>query len=239
MNSKFTVNCQECSLSELCIPKSLSASEMDIVDAEIKRAEPLHKNNHIFSSGDTFTSLYAVRSGAIKSFSIDDKGEEHVIGFFMPGEIIGLDAIDTGIHSHSAKALETSSICEIPYDQVEHLSRKISKLQSHMYRLLSREIREDQELQLLLSKKTAEERIGTFLLTLSSRYKQRHLSATSFRLPMPRTDIANYLGLAVETVSRVLTRLQKQEILSVEGKEVEILDHKKLCLVSHADCSSP
>lgn len=238
MNGKFAVSCQECSLSELCIPKSLSVSEMDIVDAEIKRAEPLQKNNLVFNNGDQFTSLYAVRSGAVKSFSIDEKGEEHVVGFFLPGELIGLDAIDSGVHTHSAKALETSSICEIPYHQVEILSSKISKLQSHMYRLLSREIRADQELQLLLSKKTAEERIGAFLLNLSGRYKQRHLSATSFRLPMPRTDIANYLGLAVETVSRVLTRLQNHNILSVEGKEVGILDHKRLCLASHADCSN-
>lgn len=211
---------------------------MDIVDATIKRSEPLQKNKTIFEDGDKFQSLYAVRSGAIKSFSIDDKGEEHVIGFFLPGELIGLDAIDSGIHSHAAKALETSSICEIPYEQVEYLSSKISKLQQHMFRLLSREIHDDQELQLLLSKKTADERIGAFLLNLSARYKQRQLSPTAFRLPMPRTDIANYLGLAVETVSRVLTRLQDQKILAVDGKEVEILDHQKLCHVSHADCSS-
>jgi len=238
MKNQFTISCQACSLSELCIPKSLSTSEMDIVDATIKRSEPLQKNKTVFENGDKFTSLYAVRSGAIKSFSIDDKGAEHVVGFFLPGELLGLDAIDTGIHSHAAKALETSSICEIPYDQVEYLSGKISKLQKHMFRLLSREIHEDQELQLLLSKKTADERIGAFLLNLSARYKQRQLSPTSFRLPMPRTDIANYLGLAVETVSRVLTRLQDQKVLSVDGKEVEILDHQKLCHVSHIDCTN-
>ncbi|MBL4682613.1 MAG: fumarate/nitrate reduction transcriptional regulator Fnr [Pseudomonadales bacterium] len=238
MKNQFTVSCQACSLSELCIPNSLSTSEMDIVDATIKRAEPIQKNKSIFEDGDKFLSLYAVRSGAIKSFSIDEKGEEHVIGFYLPGELIGLDAIDTGIHNHTAKALETSSICEIPYEQVEYLSGKISKLQKHMFRLLSREIHEDQELQLLLSKKTADEKIGAFLINLSARYKQRQLSPTSFRLPMPRTDIANYLGLAVETVSRVLTRLQDQLILSVDGKEVEILDAQKLCQVSHMDCSN-
>ena len=236
-NQKFIVSCQECSLSALCIPKSLSVDEMDQVDAEIKRAKPLQKNGSIFDMGDTFKSLYAVRSGAFKSYSIDESGEEHVVGFFLPGELIGLDAIHMGTHPTSAKALETSTLCEIPYDQMETLSGKIHNLQSHMYRVLSSEIREDQELQMLLGKKTADEKIGSFLLNLSRRYQQRHLSGTLFRLPMARTDIGNYLGLAVETVSRVLTRMQQQDILKVEGKDVEILDTHQLCHVAHNDCS--
>ena len=234
--TKFQVSCQQCSLSALCIPKSLSNEEMDEVDATIKRAKPLQKGTSIFTSGDTFGSLYAVRSGAFKSFSIDEAGDEHVVGFFLPGELIGLDAIDDNFHPTSAKALETSTLCEIPFSEIENLSAKIHNLQSHMFRLLSREIREDQELHMLLGKKTADERIGTFLLNLSSRYKQRQLSATLFRLPMARTDIANYLGLAVETVSRVLTRLQHQKILSVEGKDVEIINHQQLCVVAHSEC---
>ncbi len=232
-NEKFVVSCQHCSLNALCIPHSLTMKEMDIIDTMIKRAKPLHKNNRIFETGDPFNSVFAVRSGAFKSFSIDESGEEHVVGFFLPGELIGLDAIDGSTHENTVKALETSSSCEIPFHQIENLSAKIPNLQRHMYRLLSREIREDQELQLLLGKKTAEERIGTFLLNLSQRYQQRHLSATLFRLPMARTDIANYLGLAVETVSRNITRLQTQGILKVEGKDVEILDHKRLHHVAH------
>lgn len=234
--SNFTVSCQHCGLSAICIPTSLTDEELDIVDSEIKRAKPLHKNNTVFDAGDKFHSLYAVRSGAFKAYSIDESGEEHVVGFYLPGELIGLDAIDTAKHPTAAKALETSTVCELPYDQMEVLSSQIHNLQSHMYRLLSKEIREDQELQLLLSKKTAEERIGTFLLNLSNRHKRRHLSATLFRLPMARTDIANYLGLAVETVSRVLTRLQAQEVLKVDGKNLEILDHHQLCVIAHADC---
>jgi CRP/FNR family transcriptional regulator len=235
-NPKFVISCQQCSLNAICIPKTLSEQEMDVVDAEIKRAKPLQKNSGIFETGDKLASLFAVRSGAFKTFSIDESGEEHVVGFFLPGELLGLDAIDTGSHPTSAKALETSTLCEIPYNQIESLSSKIHNLQSHMFRLLSHEIREDQELQMLLGKKTADERIGAFLLNLSTRYKQRHLSPTLFRLPMARTDIANYLGLAVETVSRVLTRLQAQKILRVEGKEVEILDHHQLCVVAHHEC---
>lgn len=231
--SKFTISCQDCGLNALCLPYSLTMDEIDVVDKSFKRGKPFQKNQLIYEVGRPFSSLYAVRSGAIKTYSIDDTGEEHVIGFYLPGEIFGLDAIDSKSHESCAKALETSAICEMPYDRMDELSSKIHNLQTHMYRLLSREIREDQELQLLLSKKTAEERIGVFLLNLSARYSQRKLSPTSFRLPMARTDIGNYLGLAVETVSRVFTRMQNNEILHVEGKEVQILDHRRLCEVAH------
>lgn len=234
--NKFVVSCRQCQLNALCFPHSLTFDEMDEVDDVVKRGKPLQRGQELFITGDEFTSLYAVRSGSIKAYNIDENGDEQVIGFFLPGEILGLDAIDTRKHVSSAKALETTSICEIPFSQVQALSSKIQNLQNHMYRILSREIREDQELQMLLGKKTAEERIGSFLMNLSLRYKQRSLSSTRFRLPMARTDIGNYLGLAVETVSRVFTRLQNGNVLKVEGKEVEILDRSYLCKISNNDC---
>jgi len=214
------------------MPHSLSEKEVEIVDAALKRSKPIQRNKTVFEAGDKFSSLYTVRSGAVKTFSVDREGDEHVIGFYLPGEMFGLDAINSGHHISSAKALETTAVCEIPFNRLEELSRRIPSMQSHMYRLLSHEISEDQQLQLLLGKKTAEERIGSFLLGLSSRYRQRHLSPTSFRLPMARTDIGNYLGLAVETVSRIFTRLQKNDILKVDGKEVCILDHHRRCEIA-------
>lgn len=230
---KFTVSCQQCGLSELCIPNSLTFDEIDEVDSIVKRGKPLQRGEHLYHEGEPFKSLYAVRSGSMKVFSIDDEGDEQVIAFYLPGEILGMDAIDTGRHISTAKAMETSSVCEIPYDSMEDLSAEIRNLQVHMYKLLSREIRIDQELQMLLAKKTAEEKISAFLMNLSVRYEQRHLSSTRFRLPMARSDIANYLGLAVETVSRIFTRLQTAGVLKVEGKEVEILNRKYLCGISH------
>jgi len=235
MNAKasFTVSCQNCGLNELCLPHTLSVDEMDEVDSIVKRGKPLQRGEYLFHAGDDFSSLFAVRSGSIKVFSIDDEGEEQVIAFYLPGEILAMDAIDSARHISAARALETSSVCEIPYQDVEKLSANIQNLQVHMYKLLSREIRIDQELQMLLAKKTSEERIGAFLMNLSMRYEQRRLSATRFRLPMARSDIANYLGLAVETVSRVFTRLQTMGVLKVEGKEIEILDRHSLCDIAH------
>ena len=189
----------------------------------------------MFEDGQQFTSLYAVRSGAIKAYSADQNGEEQVIGFYLPGELFGLDAIHNDAYVCSAKALETSAVCELPFAQVTELSAKIHNLQAHMYKTLSKEINIDQQFHRLLSKKTAEERISTFLQNLSERYQRRKLSPTSFRLPMSRTDIGNYLGLAVETVSRVFTRLQQNGILKVDGKELQILDLGKLCDIAHSE----
>tara|TARA_B100000497_G_C7677807_1_gene409685 strand:- start:240 stop:920 length:681 start_codon:yes stop_codon:yes gene_type:complete len=219
----------------ICVPQSLTPEEIDLVDSKVQRGRAVQRNKHVFEDGQQFTSLYAVRSGAIKAYSVDQNGEEQVIGFYLPGELFGLDAIHNDAYVCSAKALETSAVCELPYAQVTELSAKIHNLQAHMYKTLSKEINTDQQFHRLLSKKTAEERISTFLQNLSERYQRRKLSPTSFRLPMSRTDIGNYLGLAVETVSRVFTRLQQNGILKVDGKELQILDLGKLCDIAHSE----
>src|SRR5690606_16842630 len=138
-------------------------------------------------------------------------------------------------HSNSAKALETAAVCEIPFEKLEWLSAKIPSLQRHFFQLMSREIQADQQLIMLLSKKSAEERIAALLISISTRHGKRGLSPLRFRLPMSRNDIGNFLGLAVETVSRVFTRLQKQEVILVDGKEVEILNMQGLCNLSSSD----
>lgn len=232
--SEFTISCQQCGLNDLCLPHTLTNEEIEKVDSIIKRRKPLKRGDYLYNTGDEFSSIYAVRSGSIKAFTIDTEGEEQVVGFYLPGELLGLDAIDSKVHLSTAKSMETTSVCEIPFDSIEDLSASIRNLQVHMYRLLSREIRVDQELQMLLAKKSAEERISAFLMNLSLRYQQRRLSSTHFRLPMARSDIGNYLGLAVETVSRTLTRLQTTGVLMVEGKEVEILDLNALCNIAHS-----
>lgn len=234
MTSNYTVSCGHCGLAELCIPHTLTRQEIERVDSIIKRHKPLHKGDDLYREGDSFSCLYAVRSGSFKVYTMEEDGSEQVIAFYLPGEILGMDAIDRKVHISNAKSMETSAVCEIPYDEVEHLSGKIHNLQVHLYRLLSREIRIDHELQLLLAKKTAEERLGVFLMNLSARYARRHLSPTHFRLPMSRADISAYLGLAVETVSRILTRMQAQGVLKVKGRDVEILDTHALCALAHS-----
>lgn len=235
MSKTHNVTCHACTLNVICLPQSLTPDEIDLVDAKVQRGRPVQRNKSVFEEGQKFTSLYAVRSGAVKAYSVDQEGEEQVIGFYLPGELFGLDAIHSETYVSSAKALETSAVCELPFQQVSELSSHIHNLQVHMYKTLSKEINEDQQFHRLLSKKTAEERIATFLQNLSERYQKRKLSPTNFRLPMSRTDIGNYLGLAVETVSRVFTKLQQNETLKVDGKELQILDMRKLCDIAHTE----
>ena len=233
MSTEFAVSCQQCGLKELCLPNNLSVEEMEELDSRVKRSKPMQRGDYLFEPGDKFKSVYAIRSGSMKVYSTNKEGNEQVIGFYLPGELLGLDAIDSQVHSSSAVALETASICEIPFDSIDELSKNIHNLQTHMYRLLSREIRQDQELQMLLAKNTAEVRIAAFLMNLSLRFEQRKLSSNCFRLPMARTEIGNFLGLAVETVSRVFTRFQKSGVISADGKEIETLDRSTLCHMAH------
>lgn len=239
--SPLNRGCNECSLSKLCLPIAVNQEEIDRLEDIIKQGRILNRGEYIFKQGTPFASCFAVRSGAIKTYSLSEEGEEQVNGFYLPGEIIGLDGINTNSYSCSAKALERTSVCEIPLDKLESLATQIPTLQHHFFQLMSREIQESRQLSMLLSKNTAEERIASLLLNLSSRFKRRKLSSTEFRLPMPRNDIGNYLGLAVETVSRVFTRFQNKGYITVQGREVTINDLEALQQVLRPDtpCINP
>ncbi|MBB6521408.1 fumarate/nitrate reduction transcriptional regulator Fnr [Pseudoteredinibacter isoporae] len=229
------VSCGDCRLNSICLPISVHVDELDKLDEIIQRGRPLHKGDYLYHANDPFTSVYAVRSGTIKSIRITNDGEEQVTGFHLPGEILGMDGIAQNVHTNSAIALETTAVCEIPFARMEELSIKIPSLQRHFFQLMSQEITADQQLITLLSKNSAEERVASMLLSISTRNHRRHLSATLFRLAMSRADMGNYLGLTVETVSRVLSRFQKQGVLSVDKKEIEILDMDGLRKAARAD----
>ena len=218
------ISCGECRMKSLCLPLALEIEDVDKLDNIVQRGRPYQKDEYIYRSGDEFYSVYAVRSGAIKAFTVNDEGIEQVTGFYLPGEVFGMDGIAHTNHVSSAMSLETSSVCEIPFHRLEELSIALPTLQRHFFQLMSKEITNDQHLLTLLSKNSAEERVATLLISISARNAQRNLSGIRFRLPMSRADIGNYLGLTVETVSRVLSRFQKQNLLKVDKKEIEILD---------------
>jgi CRP/FNR family transcriptional regulator len=225
---EYRTHCSNCRLSTLCLPFTLGDREIDQLDTIIQRGRPLQRNDHLYRQGDRFRAVFAVRSGTLKAYRTTDDGREQVTGFYFPGEILGMDGISNNTHASSAKALETAAICEIPFDSLERLSSTLPQLQRHLFQLLSREITEDQQLITLLSKSSADQRVSAMLLSISARNARRGLSATSFRLSMSRIDIGNYLGLTVETVSRVLGRLQKSGVIAVSNKEIEIVDHAAL-----------
>ena len=224
----FQVNCGNCRLNAICLPLALESDDIAQLDEIIQRSKPLQKSQHLYREGDGFQSVYAVRSGTLKAYKTTDDGREQVTGFYFPGEILGMDGISNNTHASSAKALETAAICEIPFSSLEKLSSMMPNLQRHFFQLMSREITEDQQLITLLSKNSADQRVASLMLSISTRNARRKLSATQFRLPMSRVDIGNYLGLTVETVSRVFSRMQKMHTLRVDNKEIEILDIEAL-----------
>lgn len=232
LHTTHQAHCKDCSLASLCLPLSLNLEDMDALDQIVKRGRPLKKGEFLFRQGDVFNSVFAVRSGALKTFSLSDAGEEQITGFHLPSELVGLSGMDTEIYPVSAQSLETTSVCEIPFERLDELSILLPQLRRQLMRVMSREIRDDQQMMMLLSKKTADERIATFLVNLSARFRARGFSPNQFRLAMSRNEIGNYLGLAVETVSRVFTRFQQNQLLEAEGKSVHILDPIELCALA-------
>lgn len=232
------VACGNCSLATLCLPFGLDSADVDHLDSIVERAKPLQKGTTLFSPGDTFKSIYVVKTGAIKTFTQTPSGDEHILGFHLPGEILGFDAIQDDTHGCFAKALETTAICEVPFEKLEHLSSSVPGLNHQMLRLMSKEVSDEAQMISLLNNSTAEERLASFLLSLSERFKRRGFSASEFFLPMSRQEIGSYLGLALETVSRLFTRFQEQGILAVDRKHVEILniEHIHTILKHHTPC---
>lgn len=226
------VHCKDCSLAGLCLPLSMDLEDMEGLDDIVKRGRPLKKGDYLFRQGDTFDAVFALRSGALRTFSVSDAGDEQITGFHLPSELVGMSGMDDEAYPVSAQALETTSVCEIPFEKLDELSVQLPQLRRQLMRIMSREIRDDQQMMLLLSKKTADERIATFLVNLSARFRARGFSAHQFRLSMSRSEIGNYLGLAVETVSRVFTRFQQNGLIAAEGKEIHILAPIELCALA-------
>jgi len=226
--SKRKIACKDCSLFQICLPVGISGEELERLEQIIQRRRPVKRGDHLYHGGEPFRSIYAVRSGSIKSYVPTESGNEQVTGFHLPGELLGLDAISPKVYPCSAKALETTSVCEIPYEQFELLSIELPVLHRQLISLMSKEIFEEQSHTVLLGKKSAEERLAAYLFSISSRYHRRGFSASEFYLSMSRNDIGNYLGLAVETVSRMFTRFQAEGLLDVERKHIIIHDLARL-----------
>lgn len=234
-----SVSCGDCRLGELCLPIALDAAEITHLDEIVKRGRALSKGDYLYREGDEFTSIYAIRAGSFKTYKTTMDGVEQVTGLYLPGEIVGMDGISSNRHGSSAMALETGSFCEIPFHQLEELSARIPSLQGRFFRLMGQEIVKDQQMLTLVSSNAAEERVAALLLSISSRNHRRKLSPSQFRLAMTRADIGSYLGVTLETVSRVFSRLQKQNIVKVDNKEIQVLDMaglKAIAKVSVGGC---
>jgi len=206
----------------------MNKEDVSVLDKIVKRQKPYQPGQHVFRAGDQSRTLFVVRSGALKSYCTTEDGDEQALGFTLPGELVGLDGMGNETYASNLAVLETTSVCELPYDDLAELSHTLHGLNHQLMRLASKEITAEQEMQMLLGKRTAEEKLAAFFLSLSARYKLRGLSATTFNLPMSRQDIGNYLGLALETVSRLFAHFQEEGLLKVNRREVTITDLPRL-----------
>lgn len=218
------INCFQCQLGSICLPVALQDADIIKLDNIVKRGSSLGRNDHIYQPQDDFNAVFAIKSGFVKTYRLTEDGQEQVTGFYFPGEVFGLDGISDTKHDCFAKALIATSICEIPFNQFSELTLEFPELQSHFFKLMGQKITSDQQLITLLSKKSSEQKIATFLIMISSRLANREQNSLEFKLDMSRTDIANYLGLTVETVSRTFSKLNKTAIITLDQKNVTIND---------------
>ena len=222
------LHCDACGLAGVCLPAAIGAEELAAVEPLIEQQGARPRGEHVYVAGTPFTGLYIVRSGAVRSYITQVDGSERTVGFHLPAEFLGLDGPGHAARETSAVNLETTSVCRIPYARLQPLAARLPRLQVHLMRVMSREILDDRHLQLLLGRRPAAARIASFLLWLSRRNACRRLSALHFHLPMPRADIANYLGLVIETTSRVFTRLHRTGVIHLDRRDVRVLDMARL-----------
>jgi CRP/FNR family transcriptional regulator len=217
-------HCNTCSMRELCVPVGLETEALAQLDAMITSQARFKKGESLYRAGEPFTALYAIRTGSCKTTVLAEDGREQITGYHMLGDIIGLDGIGTEHHACEAVALEDTQVCALPFEKLEELARTIPTLQHNLHRFLSRDIGRDQSMMLMLGSMRAEERLAGFLLNLSERYRRRGYSSTEFVLRMTREEIGSYLGLKLETVSRLFSRFHEEGLIQVQGRSIKLLD---------------
>jgi len=220
--------CSDCSLRDLCLPLGLSTDDLRALEGTVKSHRKLSKGEFLYRVGDSFRSLFAIRTGSTKTCEIAADGSVQITGFHLPGELLGIDAINSDKHPCDVIALETTEVCELPFDKLEVLARELPGLQHQLFRLMSREVAEEEVQLLMLGRMKAEERLAAFLLSFSKRFQLLGYSPSDLHLPMSRQDLGDYLGLALETVSRLFSRFQDEKLITVQGRNVKLLNPARL-----------
>ena len=217
--------CSTCAFSQACLSEGMDKHALMDLHVLVEHVGPVHAGEHLFREGDPFVAIAAVRTGTVKTYQIDRNGHEQVLGFHLPGEVIGLNAIHDDRYPCNAVALDTVMLCRFSFPKIALLAQRLPNLQQHLFRLMSRDIG---VASLFARDNSADERMAAFLIGLSRRLAARGFSPRRFQLTMSRTDIANYLRQAPETVSRVLRRFEHDGLLNIKQREVEILDIDRL-----------
>src|SRR5688572_29343839 len=217
--AQVATHCSVCKLRDVCLPSGLANSAPEVLEGLVYTHRRVKRGETLYRAGAGFESLYAIRAGFFKSRVVLEDGRDQVTGFHMAGEVVGMDGIGSDSHTADLIALEDSEVCVIPYARLEepHLQRQLQKV-------MSRELVRDQGVMMLLGTMRAEERLAAFLLNLSQRLTARGFSAAEFHLRMTRDEIGSYLGLSLETVSRLFSNFQLAGLIAVQQKHVRIRD---------------
>lgn len=227
-------SCRTCSVQELCLPAPLEGEDLDRL-AGMLDSRSYMRGEHVYNNGARSGNLYIVRRGSLKSWVTSMHGHAQVLGFHLPGEIFGLDGVDTFRYQSSVEALEPSALCRLPYDALERIALDIPSLHRQLLRVISREIVIEHEHVLMMGSRPAIERVALFVQVLAQREARRGRSPHLLTLAMPRADIASYLALASETVSRMLSKLEKHGLIRIAHRRLEILDPEGLIAISGED----
>lgn len=228
--TKPGAQCSTCMLRHICMASNLDETDVVRLNSVVSNWKMVRQGQALYRAGDPFQSIYALRSGSIKTVLSHPSGREYVSGFFLPGETLGLDGISTEVHTCDAIALEDSAVCVIPFHLLEALCREVKSLQQQVHKMMSAEIVRETGQMMLLGNLTAEQRVAAFLLNISRRLQRRGYSPTCFTLRMTREDIGSYLGMTLETASRTLSRFQQEGLIRVQGKQIELLNLEALDL---------
>lgn len=226
-------SCAHCSLHLLCLPASMSAEDLAHLDKVVQRRRPMDRGSSLFRIGDPMASLYVARDGAFKTCALSEDGNLQVIGFHLPGEMIGLDALGSGEHRCDAEALGPATVCEIPFRELSAVAAELPSLQRQLLRIIGGSIGRNQDHVEMMGRRHANERLALFLYSLSDRFRARGQSGHEFTLPMSREDIASYLGMVIETVSRTFSKLQDDGVITVRGRQLRIVNVERLKKLAH------
>ncbi|GAB3035407.1 MULTISPECIES: fumarate/nitrate reduction transcriptional regulator Fnr [Oleiagrimonas] len=226
-------SCGSCALAQLCLPASIGADDLTRLDHLVQQRKPTDRGTTLFDTGSSHARLYVVRSGSFKTYVDLPDGDHQVLGFHLPGDLLGLDALPSERHRCSAEALERSTVCEVPFNDLSVVASKLPGLQQQLYRVMSDQFALEQEHMVMMGRRQAPARLAIFLHSLSERRKRLGLDPLELNLSMSRQDIANYLGLVIETVSRLMGRFQTAGVLEVERRIVRIRDMDALRAMAH------
>lgn len=217
-------NCSNCVKGKFCLPLGLSTEEMKKIDQLTNKKYRLKKGEEIYRQGDVFKSLFSIRYGSFKTEHLLNDGRSQIIGFHLPGEILGLDGIGNNFHESNAVTLEDSEVCVMKFSELETLSQHIPSFNQHFHKIMSREITQDHRHQLTLGSRNAEEKLSCFFLKLYERLTARGLTTNEFNLVMGREEIGSYLGLEIETISRTLSKFSHAGLIEAHHKHIKLLN---------------